>query len=314
MRLRLLSLLAAASLVLSACTAFEPAAAVVGPHRIEDEEFLRLLDFIMADPQFAEAAVANPDVERATLQRQLLTFLIQHEVVEERAREEGIQVDRQRVEELMQDQAIQDQIGRSDATAQDVRAFVRAQLIRSDVGQAVVEDEASDERLQAAYEERAREFTEVHASHILVGSEEEASRIVAEATPSNFARLARELSDDQGSGANGGDLGTRAAGAYVPEFADALLELPEGRIGGPVETQFGFHVILVHSREAIPFEQAREQLLQELGPEVFREWMLERLRSLTVRVNPRYGTFDEDTGEVVERRATTPLPGPQTTP
>jgi hypothetical protein len=42
--------------------------------------------------------------------------------------------------------------------------------------------------------------------------------------------------------------------------------------------------------------------------------MLQRLRSLTVRVNPRYGTFDHDTGEVVPRTATTPLPGPQVTP
>lgn len=323
MRLRLLILLITSALTVSGCAAFEPAAAVVGPHKIDDDDFVRLLDFVLADPRFAEQApAADPEGQRQELIRQVLTFLIQQQVIEEKATEEGIRPDEQEVEELLEQQiqqvggreALDEQLERSGATMADVRGLMRAQVLRADVAQTVVDQEVSDEALRAAYEERAREFTQVHASHILVSSEEEARRISAQANPSNFARLARRFSEDQGSAPNGGDLGTRAVSDYVEAFANAVIEIPEGEVGGPVQSEFGYHVILVHRREAIPFEEARDRLVEELAPDAFRQWMLGRLRSLTVRVNPRYGTFNDETGEVVPRTATTPLPGPQITP
>ncbi|HUG87839.1 MAG TPA: peptidylprolyl isomerase [Actinomycetota bacterium] len=323
MRLRLLSLLAAAALALPACASFEPAAAVVGSNRIENEDFVRLVDFVLADPRFAEETpMADPDVQRQTLIRQVLTFLIQQEVIDEKAADEGIEVEREEVDAILEQQveqiggqeALDEQLAESGATIEDVRGLIRAQAVRAQVAQAVVEEEVPEDQLRATYEERAREFTEVHASHILVGSAGEADRIAEQATPRNFAQLARSSSEDQGSAQNGGDLGARPVSEYVDAFANAALEIPQGEIGGPVQSEFGFHIILIHSRETISFEEARDRLLEELAPEAFRGWMLERLRSLTVRVNPRYGTFDQETGEVVARNATTPLPGPQVTP
>lgn len=323
MRLRLLSFLAAAAILLSGCAAFDPAAAVVGSRRIENDEFLQLFEFIQADPRFADQApAANPEAQRQTLLRQVLSFLIQQQAIEEKAAQDGIRADLERVDALFEQQvaqiggeeALEQQLRASGATRQDVRDLLEAQVLRADVAQAVVEEEVSDDRLRAAYEDRTREFTQVHASHILLTNEEDASRIAGQATPSNFARLARRFSEDQGSAQNGGDLGTRAAVEYVEPFANAVIEIPEGEVGGPVQSEFGYHVILVHSKETIPFEEARERLVQELAPEVFQGWMLGRLRSMTVRVNPRYGTFNHETGEVVARRSTTPLPGPQVTP
>lgn len=323
MRLRLLSLLAAAALALPACASFDPAAAVVGSNRIENDDFVRLLDFVLADPRFAEQGpVENPESQRQTLMRQVLTFLIQQQVIDEKAAEDGIEVEREEVDAILEQQveqiggqeALDRQLAESGATMGDVRGLIRAQAVRAQVAQAVVEEEIPEERLQATYEERMREFTEVHASHILVESEEEARRIAERATPRNFAQLARRFSQDQGSARNGGDLGSRPVGDYVEAFGNAALEIPEGEVGGPVQSEFGYHIILIHSRQAIPFEEARARLLEELAPDAFQAWMLQRLRSLTVRVNPRYGTFDHDTGEVVPRTATTPLPGPQVTP
>lgn len=62
-------------------------------------------------------------------------------------------------------------------------------------------------------------------------------------TPAKFADLAREHSQDPGSGAKGGDLGTFSRNMMVKPFADAVWSMQPGEIKGPVESQFGFHII-----------------------------------------------------------------------
>ncbi|MCA9912968.1 MAG: peptidylprolyl isomerase, partial [Anaerolineae bacterium] len=65
----------------------------------------------------------------------------------------------------------------------------------------------------------------------------------------SFADLARARSIDTGSGARGGELDWAPVARYVPEFQDAVLNAPIGEIVGPVETDFGFHIIQVRARE-----------------------------------------------------------------
>lgn len=82
----------------------------------------------------------------------------------------------------------------------------------------------------------------------------------------DFATLAKEKSTGP-SGPNGGDLGWFTTGRMVPEFEQAVLQLNSGEVSGPVQTQFGWHVILLHERrktEAPEFEEVRAQLADEL--------------------------------------------------
>src|SRR5690606_35387635 len=79
-----------------------------------------------------------------------------------------------------------------------------------------------------------------------VETEPEAEAIVAElADGADFAALAQERSIDPGSGAQGGELGEQPRGAYVETFEDAVWGAEVGEVVGPIESDFGFHVLEV---------------------------------------------------------------------
>jgi peptidyl-prolyl cis-trans isomerase D len=90
----------------------------------------------------------------------------------------------------------------------------------------------------------------------------------------DFAKVAGELSNDEGSRAAGGDLGFFARGQMVQPFEEAAFALEPGQLSGLVRTDFGFHVIRVDERkpaELRGYEQVREELAKEiLGREAGR--------------------------------------------
>jgi peptidyl-prolyl cis-trans isomerase C len=91
---------------------------------------------------------------------------------------------------------------------------------------------------------------QTHARHILVETEEEANDVIARLQAGeDFADLAAELSQDPGSGADGGDLGFVPRGRFVPEFDEIVFTSPVGQVSDPVQTQFGWHIIEVLERE-----------------------------------------------------------------
>ncbi len=129
----------------------------------------------------------------------------------------------------------------------------------------------TDEAIQAAYDEgfaTQEPGTEYNAAHILVASEEEAQAIVAElAGGADFAAIARERSQDPGSGQNGGDLGWFGTGMMVQPFEAAVVALEPGAVSAPVETQFGWHVIRLNETRPVPIptlEEVRDQIAGQL--------------------------------------------------
>jgi peptidyl-prolyl cis-trans isomerase C len=110
---------------------------------------------------------------------------------------------------------------------------------------------------------------EYRARHILVEKEDEAKALIADIKKgAKFEDLAKKMSKDPGSGANGGDLDWAAAGSYVPEFSGAMVKLGKGEMTEtPVKSQFGFHIIRVDDvREAqLPkLEEVKPQIAQQL--------------------------------------------------
>jgi peptidyl-prolyl cis-trans isomerase D len=126
----------------------------------------------------------------------------------------------------------------------------------------------------AAAEERT-------AAHILIpvkpdakDSEKDAARKKAEdilakarANPAKFGELAKEFSQDSGSAQQGGDLGSFARGTMVKPFEDAAFAAKVGDIIGPVQTDFGFHVIKIDAIRAArtqPFDEVKAQIESDL--------------------------------------------------
>ncbi|MBX9965800.1 MAG: SurA N-terminal domain-containing protein [Burkholderiales bacterium] len=86
-------------------------------------------------------------------------------------------------------------------------------------------------------------------------------------SPKSFADVAKKNSQDPGSAASGGDLGFFGRGAMVKPFDDALFAMKVGDIEGPVETQYGFHVIrldAIKPGEKTPLDKVRSEIEQEL--------------------------------------------------
>lgn len=106
----------------------------------------------------------------------------------------------------------------------------------------------TEEQIQALYDAGREEFAsseEYSASHILLETEEEALAVVAEIEAgAEFAATAREKSTGP-SGPNGGSLGWFGPGSMVPSFEAAVVELGVGDVSQPVQTQFGWHVIML---------------------------------------------------------------------
>jgi len=109
---------------------------------------------------------------------------------------------------------------------------------------------------------------EYNVRHILVETEAEAKDIIAQlGKKTKFEKLA-EKSKDAGSAQRGGELGWAVPGNYVPEFANAILNLKKGEYTKqPVKSQFGWHVIKlddIRDMKAPPFDNIKPQMLQRL--------------------------------------------------
>ncbi len=161
--------------------------------------------------------------------------------------------------------------------------------IRDDVLQEIylterVNSEVTEEKLRAAFRQMTAKLAgkeEVHARHILVAEEAEATALIAELNGgADFSDLAKQHSTGP-SGKDGGDLGYFGKDAMVPPFAEAAFALKPGEITTqPVRTRFGWHVIKVEDRRPLPLPTYEDSLDDLRGTEaqIVVNRTLDRLR------------------------------------
>lgn len=143
-----------------------------------------------------------------------------------------------------------------------MRELFKAQDRKSPVTAAEVQAEYDKAKAQGG----GKEF---RSHHILVEKEADAKALIAQLKGgAKFEDLAKKNSKDTGSAQNGGLLEWSPAGAYVPEFGQALQALKKGQTtDAPVKTQFGFHVVRlddVRDAQFPPLEQVKPQIEQRL--------------------------------------------------
>lgn len=174
------------------------------------------------------------------------------------------------------------------------------QVLANAVYQDMMKAPVSDADMQAFYKEHASQWTEAKGKHILVRFEgsrvplrdgqkdltdpealakakEIRAKIVGGA---KFEDVAKADSDDVGSGENGGDLGSFGPGQMVEEFDAAAFSIPVGTVSEPVKSAFGYHLILIESRDAKKFEDVRAEIEQAVRPEMGQK-AIETLKSKT---------------------------------
>jgi peptidyl-prolyl cis-trans isomerase C len=149
--------------------------------------------------------------------------------------------------------------------------------------QAVIETAVTDEAIQAAYDARFKDAapqTEYNAAHILVDTEEKAAALKAEIEAgADFAEVAKANSTD-GAAANGGDLGWFGVGMMVKPFEDAVLAAEVGKVTGPVQTDFGWHLLIVKETR-VAAQPTIDELRDELAAEVEQKALEAHVASLT---------------------------------
>lgn len=169
---------------------------------------------------------------------------------------------------------------------------------------------------------RYRQEKKVKARHILIKVDASAAddvkakakeRIQAALTRvqsgEDFAKVATELSEDDGSKANGGDLGTFGKGRMVKPFEDAAFALEAGQLSEIVESRFGYHVIKVE--EVIP-PQVKE--LTDVRGEIATQLMREAQQKEKARALADQALADLKAGKAPEALALPELQLPSTDP
>jgi peptidyl-prolyl cis-trans isomerase C len=174
------------------------------------------------------------------------------------------------LDQLVQQTALQQSLGPVSKRDALIVENAARQHLSGVALQQVVDASVTDAAIQAAYDKRfadAAPSTEYNAAHILVDSEEKALALKAEIEAgADFAEVAKANSSD-GAAANGGDLGWFGMGMMVKPFEDAVLAAEVGKVTGPIQTDFGWHLLLVKETR-VAAQPTIDDLRDELAAEV----------------------------------------------
>lgn len=287
---RLLPIVLAVALGLAACSAEETMAARVGDEIITRGEVVAL--------RSTEAAAVPAGVFRDDLSRLIFQKIVQQALEDEF----DVVISRGDVDDELatmlagftqNGQTLQQALG-SEATQELARRNAEATLLRLAAVDELGRDPAFLDSLLADDPDLV---TEVCVRHVLVPDRAAAEEVIARlGAGEDFADVATEVSLDEGT--PGGDLGCSVAARYVTEFADAALVAPVGEVFGPIETQFGFHVLIVDERTQPTIEELRADpqayVPAEIIQEEFIRWFNAKVDEADIEIASDIGTWDAE--------------------
>ncbi len=307
--------------VAAGCSSVRPAALTVNGDDVSRDSVDRELRAIADNPDLRKQIAATEGTIKSSGSTIWLTHVVTQDVVDREVRRRHIRVT---TADRAAGQAEAGNFFGTQALAafpkwfhdQTVAEFSRQQALYRSIG-----TPATSADLVAAYDTTIAQLKAQcpsgrFVSHILVASRDRADTLAAQIRAgASFEQLARQQSTDKASAPDGGELGCVDEQQLVEPFGSTAASLPLNQVSAPVQTQFGWHLILV--RDTIPFELLEPALRQRLGqqsPDAERRLNALVARS-TVDVDPRYGRWvvRDGLGTVVPprgapRQPTTPAP------
>jgi parvulin-like peptidyl-prolyl isomerase len=214
-----------------------------------------------------------------------------------------------------------------DTTIDREMEQMRIDLLFQKLYPEVVKDspKVSDEAVRQYYDENVEQFVtptqSLEVEHILVNTKEEADQVIVRLDAGeDFGELARELSQDASNAELGGSLGIVPGenSGFVPEFEAAMNQLAEGETSGPVQTDFGFHIIRVVKiipPGPTPFEDVKDSLKQQLQTldidyDFFGRWLREARDKYEIIWAEGFEPDEEDTQTGTATTEAIPAPAP----
>src|SRR5215203_6486678 len=306
--------------VVAGCSAAEPVANIESPSKkvavFEGGEVtLGEVQQFAQQSGLGELSPESPQYE--ALIAQIMPQLVEIEIAKAYAEEQGITVSEDEVNkeiETLKDQIAQQaqaqgqDVEREEAfdqalqqaglTEEELRQQIREQLPIQEVQERVAGDVGpSQEEVEKFYEQnKVAQFTTPETRctrHILFNKDqkEKAEEVKKQLqNGGDFAALAKEYSQDPGSAEQGGDLGCIGKGETVPNFEEAVFNAKQGEIVGPVETEFGYHLLEVTDirEESIqPLSeveaQIRDQLTSDAQAKKFAAWLQKQKEQRNVK-------------------------------
>ncbi len=272
------------------------AVAVVGDQEISKQQFDALIAQARASATQQKRTFPKAGTpEFKNLQNQGLDYLVRRAEFEQKADDMDVKVTDQQVNERL-DQLKKQFYGGDDKkfkaslkklllTEAQVRKDVRAQLLEEALYKKVTEDtKVSDKDIQDFYDKNKAQYKQAatrEVRHILVKSKAKANALHTQLeNGADFAKLAKQNSEDPGSKGQGGKL-TVSQGQTVPPFDKAAFSLDKNELSKPIKTQYGWHIIQplseVKKASTTPLDQVKEaikqQLISEKKTKAMRDWI-----------------------------------------
>ncbi len=236
---------------LLAFSAFAEELANVNGVSITTDDYQKALATV---PPQTKAQLSNPDEKK-----RFVNILVDRELLSQEAKKAGMDKDPVFLGELEQ---------------------AKKEILVNMMAQKLNKEKITDEAMHSYFNKNIKDFQMVHAAHILVKTEEEAKKIKKElSSGGNFEELAKKYSTDTSNSQRGGDLSFFNRKQMVKPFADLAFSLKPKEMGGPVKTQFGFHLIKVLEVKNPKYEELTQENIRTLRGEVFNNEM-EKIKAI----------------------------------
>lgn len=267
----LMGLVALISINMVACN--KSTVAKINDVKISKDEYKKTEDFL-----YATGTIESKD-KSSKVNSDILSFIIDNEVVYQAAQEEGIKVKDFEVNEkfnniketIDENPAYKEKLKEAGINEEFLKKQVKKDLVVSKYKENFIKDiKISDKEIKAHYESHKDEFKiqEVRASQILIStldddnkqvSKEEKEKLKTKAEKllnkvnngEDFNKLAKKYSDDKNSGKNGGDLGFFSKDDKNIDFTKEVFKLDKGKRVALIETSYGYHIVKITDKRTV---------------------------------------------------------------